>query len=148
MVRMMLFTLIFTLVSVASPSLYAQAPLVPDTKNENADMFGPRKQMATIIFSGLAGAILGLSTLSFYGRPQDRLSNIAVGFAVGVIIGTAYTTYKAATRPYQRYQLPDGVFQQPTWTESVAQLEWQEDRFAQMQATKPSIPVFQYAWSF
>src|SRR5580704_14870733 len=32
---------------------------------------GPRKQLATIIFAGLGGAILGLSTLSFYGRPQD-----------------------------------------------------------------------------
>lgn len=61
---------------------------------------GPRRQMATIIFSGLAGAILGLSTLSFYGRPQDKLSNIAIGFAIGIIAGASYTTYQAATRPY------------------------------------------------
>lgn len=58
---------------------------------------GPRKQIATIIFSGLAGAILGLSTLSFYGRPQDKLQNIAFGFALGIIGGTTYTTYKAAS---------------------------------------------------
>ena len=61
---------------------------------------GPRQQLATIIFSGLGGAVLGLSTLSFYGRPQDRLSNIAVGFAVGIIGGTIFTTYKTARRPY------------------------------------------------
>lgn len=60
---------------------------------------GPRKQMATIIFAGLAGAILGLSTLSFYGRPQDKLPNIGMGLAVGIISGTIYTTYLAATRP-------------------------------------------------
>jgi NhaP-type Na+/H+ or K+/H+ antiporter len=65
---------------------------------------GPRKQLATIVFAGIAGAILGLSTLSFYGRPQDKLSNIAVGFAVGVISGTVYTTYKAATTPRDFYR--------------------------------------------
>ena len=64
---------------------------------------GPRKQLATIIFCGLGGAILGLSTLSFYGRPQDKLSNIAIGFAFGVIAGTSYVTYKAATNPAEFY---------------------------------------------
>lgn len=68
-------------------------------------MVGPRKQLATIIFSGLGGAILGLSTLSFYGRPQDKLSNIAIGFAVGVIVGTSYVTYKAASDPRELYGL-------------------------------------------
>ena len=57
---------------------------------------GPRRQLATILFAGLGGAVLGLSTLSFYGRPQDKLANIAYGFAFGVIGGTAYVTYKAA----------------------------------------------------
>ena len=64
---------------------------------------GPRKQLATIIFAGLGGAVLGLSTLSFYGRPQDNLSNIAVGFAVGVITGTVIVTYRAATNPAEFY---------------------------------------------
>jgi len=64
---------------------------------------GPRKQLATIVFAGLGGAILGLSTLSFYGRPQDKLSNIAIGFAFGVIGGTALVTYKAATNPSELY---------------------------------------------
>ena len=58
---------------------------------------GPRRQLATIVFAGLGGAILGLSTLSFYGRPQDQLVNIAIGFAVGVIAGTTYVTIKSAT---------------------------------------------------
>ena len=68
---------------------------------------GPRKHLTTIVFAGLAGAILGLSTLSFYGRPQDKLSNIAVGFAVGIISGTIYTTYKAAAEPRDFYSTRD-----------------------------------------
>ena len=58
---------------------------------------GPRRQLATILFFGLGGAILGLSTLSFYGQPQNNLGNIGIGFAVGVIAGTVYVTYKSAT---------------------------------------------------
>ena len=67
---------------------------------------GPRRQLATIIFAGLGGAVIGLSTLSFYGRPQDYLSNIAVGFAVGIIIGTAVVTFKAAASPADFYGAP------------------------------------------
>lgn len=74
---------------------------------------GPRRQLATIIYSGLGGAVLGLSTLSFYGRPQDKLSNIAVGFAVGVIVGTIAVTYNAATNPDDFYGLQDGGPQLP-----------------------------------
>lgn len=71
---------------------------------------GPRKQLATIVFSGLGGAVLGLSTLSFYGRPQDKLSNIAVGFAIGIITGTIYTTYKQATQPYGALAVEREIF--------------------------------------
>ena len=77
---------------------------------------GPRKQLGTIVFAGLAGAILGLSTLSFYGRPQDKLSNIALGFAFGVITGAVFTTYKAATDPKDFYNLDDRRFQPEAWS--------------------------------
>jgi hypothetical protein len=75
----------------------------PNPNQTGAKKSGPRKQAATIIFAGLGGAVLGLSTLSFYGRPQDKLSNIAIGAAVGVIIGTVYVTYRAATTPSEFY---------------------------------------------
>lgn len=68
---------------------------------------GPQKQLSTIVFAGLAGAILGLSTLSFYGRPQDRLNNIAVGAAVGIIGGAVFSTFKAATEPREFYNLKE-----------------------------------------
>jgi hypothetical protein len=118
---MMVCSLIFGLAAQASaapaeilvaPQMIAQntAPAAPasgpDGEQKGKGMGGPRKQLATIIFAGLGGAILGLSTLSFYGRPQDYLSNIAIGFAVGIIVGTSYVTYKAATNPQELYGLP------------------------------------------
>jgi hypothetical protein len=53
-------------------------------------MTGFRRGLATIMFAGLGGAVLGLSTLSFYGEPQDHIGNIWTGLAVGVIGGTTY----------------------------------------------------------
>ena len=64
----------------------------------------PREQLGVIIFAGLGGGILGLSTLSFYARPQDNLENIAYGFALGVIVGTFYSTYQATKTPSEYYQ--------------------------------------------
>lgn len=93
----------------------------------------PRRQITTIIFSGLAGAVLGLSTLSFYGRPQEKLSNIAMGFAVGVITGTVITTYQTATRPYDYID----VFYQE-----------KKDRKLNYLAQGGFVPKFTYSWEF
>ena len=67
--------------------------------NSTKTSVGPKKQLTMIFLAGLGGAVLGLSTLSFHGRPQDHLGNIAIGFAVGVVFGTVYVTYNTATRP-------------------------------------------------
>ena len=37
--------------------------------------------------AGLGGAILGLSTLSFYDKPSKHVSNIWMGAAIGIIAG-------------------------------------------------------------
>jgi hypothetical protein len=97
--KILILLLSLTLLSGGSVA-YAQ-PITPE--NKSTASAGPRRHLANIVFAGLAGAVLGLSTLSFYGRPQDRLSNIAVGFAVGVIGGTIFSTYKAAAEPREFY---------------------------------------------
>ncbi len=96
------FVLVFALVFSFASHAFAQANPA-DGSNNRPSVSGPRKQLATILFMGLGGAVLGLSTLSFYGRPQDKLSNIAIGFAFGVIAGTTFVTYKAATNPQELY---------------------------------------------
>ncbi len=89
--------------TVVSPSV----AIAQGTTAEKPPVGGPRRQLGTIIYAGLGGAVLGLSTLSFYGRPQDKLANIAIGFAVGVIAGTAAVTYTAATNPDEFYGYSD-----------------------------------------
>ncbi len=118
------------LLAVAPTTSFAQAP------EEKVELSGTRKQLATIVFAGLAGAILGLSTLSFYGRPQDNLANIAIGFAVGVIGGASYTTYKAATQPYEAFDI-NGRLDQPVERNSSYDL-----------ATREYRPMATWQWSF
>lgn len=106
---------------------------------------GPKKQLAIIVFAGLSGAILGLSTLSFYGRPQEKLSNIAIGFAVGIIAGTSYTTYKAATQPRSFYE-GAAVEEMP---EVDSPEIWQSEILAQQAALEPlSAPGLGLKWEF
>lgn len=115
---------------------FAQAVGPSAGAEEKAELSGTRKQLATIVFAGLAGAIFGLSTLSFYGRPQDHLSNIAIGFALGVIGGASYTTYKAATQPYDAFD----ISQRP----SQLELPYAE-KYATASAIQPRIG---WQWSF
>lgn len=89
------FTILLCL-SFFSP-VYAQEN---DTEAPNG---GPRKQIATVIYAGLGGAVLGLSTLSFHGRPQDHLGSIAGGFALGIIVGAIISSYSVATEPDKLY---------------------------------------------
>ncbi|MCB0419653.1 MAG: hypothetical protein KDD61_01565 [Bdellovibrionales bacterium] len=99
----------------------------------NGGLSGPRKQLSIIIFSGLAGAVLGLSTLSFYGRPQEKLSNIAIGAAIGIIGGATFTTYKAATNPYDTL----GADLNP----DIINKRWNDRE-------QPAVPTLAYQWSF
>lgn len=48
--------------------------------------------------AGAAGAILGLSTLSFVDKPSKHLSNIWTGAAIGVIVGVIFVAYNSAQK--------------------------------------------------
>lgn len=51
-----------------------------------------KSQVAKILLSSLGGAVLGISTLSFYDRPQDHLANVAIGGTIGAMVGSIYVT--------------------------------------------------------
>lgn len=127
-----------------TPATLAQARGRSSTSSESASSSapsgGPRQKLATIIFAGLGGAVLGLSTLSFYGRPQDKLSNIGIGLGLGIIVGTVYTTYRTATEPYQVYETSSAV--EAFRTQSLAQ-----NRGADASASL-SLVSWQWQWAF
>lgn len=52
-----------------------------------------KRTTATILFSSIGGGILGLSTLSFYGKPQEHTDNITNGVLIGFLAGVSYVMY-------------------------------------------------------
>ena len=105
--------------------------------------YGPRRQISTIVYTGLGGAVLGLSTLSFYGRPQDYLGNIPMGFGIGIIIGTIYMTYQAATNPDEFYRQSDATPYSPGFQELPIASTNASNWLVQNEPTK-----FTYEWNF
>ena len=55
-----------------------------------------RPKIATVALAGIGGAVLGLSTLSFYGQPSEHLNNISTGFILGILAGTIYVLADSA----------------------------------------------------
>ena len=102
MARLVLLLLLILPLTLHQPLWAAPGPEGDQKVSMTA---GPRKQLANIVFAGLAGAVLGLSTLSFYGRPQDKLVNIPIGFAFGVVGGAIFSTYRAVSDPKEFYGL-------------------------------------------
>lgn len=54
-----------------------------------------KRGTAIVMFSGLAGGVLGLSTLSFYGEPEEHTRNITTGALVGMLAGAGYLVWES-----------------------------------------------------
>lgn len=88
------FVLALTINIVLSPLNNAHAQdenldnLVNDTKND----------LMVVVGGGLAGAVLGLSTLSFVEVPKDHTKNIIVGASIGIIVGVGVVAMTQANK--------------------------------------------------
>lgn len=111
------------ILSVVCILLMAQTSLAQTSTTSG--LVGFRRGLATVMLAGLGGAVLGLSTLSFYGEPQEHIGNIWTGLAVGVIGGSAY------------------VLMQSQNNYSMAL-----DPVPRPQQVIAKAPLFQYAWEF
>lgn len=70
-----------------------------------------KRGIAAVLFASLGGAVLGLSTLPFYGDPQDHTNNITVGALIGFAAGVGYVAYDR-TRPAPPRTYDESVFQE------------------------------------
>jgi hypothetical protein len=59
--------------------------------------------ISTVIAIGGAGAILGLSTLSFVEEPKDHFKNVLIGGAIGIILGVGVVAFKQASLSRNEY---------------------------------------------
>ncbi len=63
-----------------------------------------KRDIFTIGGLGLGGAVLGLSTLAFVDDPKANLKNVAIGGAVGIILGVGIVAISHATEGNMYYE--------------------------------------------
>lgn len=56
------------------------------------------RDITIVLGAGAAGAVLGLSTLSFVDKPKDHMKNISIGGAIGIVVGVAVVIFSQATK--------------------------------------------------
>lgn len=93
--RKLLWVLVLTF-----PLVFSQQSLAAAAKDsDDVNPYDTRNTVGLILISGLVGGVLGLSTLSFYERPQDHIRNITLGAGIGVIASAIYLTATVAATP-------------------------------------------------
>ncbi|HVJ64383.1 MAG TPA: hypothetical protein VM901_03925 [Bdellovibrionota bacterium] len=95
-IRRLLCIALFALPLVLSQPAFAQAK---GGSSGSASPYDTRNTVGIILLSGLVGGVLGLSTLSFYERPQDHVRNITLGAGIGVIASALFMTLAVAQTP-------------------------------------------------
>lgn len=107
------------------------------------------KDVFTVIGTGIGGAVLGLSTLSFAEEPKDNLKNVVTGAAIGIILGVGIVAYKAATKNTQQYN--ENAYHQIDLKDfsTNERLRWHENKVAASFYQKGvELPHFSYQFSF
>lgn len=104
------------------------------------------RDITVVLGTGAAGAILGLSTLSFVEVPKDHLKNIAIGGAIGVVVGVGIVVYSQATKSSSA--ITADIWRAPMNSDKVASLAREE--FIQEKIAKDylKVPTIGYNFSF
>jgi hypothetical protein len=99
-------------------SLFSQLIFVPKASAQGTSraQLELRRDIATTVFWGLGGAVIGLSTLTFYGRPEEHINNIYAGFGIGLAAGLMAVTERSnqvgelENKPNQKQKFIDQDF--------------------------------------
>lgn len=104
-----LLSLHLLLVTTALRPAFAQSEddIVKNTQND----------IMLVGASAAAGAVLGISTLSFVDKPSQHISNIWTGAAFGVIAGVILVAYNSAQKGSEELQASNefNSFERVAW---------------------------------
>ncbi|MCP4912557.1 MAG: hypothetical protein GY909_05520 [Oligoflexia bacterium] len=104
------------------------------------------RDILTVAAMGTAGAVLGLSTLSFVEEPKDHLKNIVVGGAVGIIIGVGIVAWQQATKSQNLYE--SGYSFNPKDFNTKERLSWHKNSHSNLNSFSSSPVQVGYNFTF
>ena len=108
--------------------------LVKESKND----------LMIVAGGGLAGAILGLSTLSFVDEPKKHTKNILTGAAIGIIAGVIYVAYT------QAYETKQSVYSRIDARDfdTYSREAWHSEEFAKLDSDLRKHKIVNYSFSY
>lgn len=122
------------------PLILCMASFMTTAKADEELINNSMKDLTLVVGSGIAGAVIGLSTLAFVDEPSDHLKNIVVGGAVGVIVGVGIVAFTQATKTNDIYQ--NAFFPQETkGLTTLQRRNWSHTEFNRLTPKKVFSPV-------
>ncbi len=88
------------------------------------------QDLTIVLATGTVGAILGLSTLSFVETPKDHMKNVAIGGAIGIVIGVGFVIFSQATKSQTTIVSEIKAPHSEYAAEGLSRLEFSEQRIA------------------
>jgi hypothetical protein len=76
----------------------ATAPRIAAANSSTESLKQVRRGALSVLVGGLGGAVIGISTLSFYKNSHEHIGNVTTGFGVGLVAGTIFLL---ASQPHQ-----------------------------------------------
>lgn len=106
---------------------------------EDKGSFDESLQDLTLVMgSGAVGAILGLSTLSFVDKPKDHFKNVAIGGALGIVIGVGIVIFGQATKSQVIVQ-ESSPKMTPETIESLSRVDFSNQKIAKSYFQEPTV---------
>lgn len=93
-----------------------------------------------VLGTGAAGALLGLSTLSFADKPKDKIKNVSIGGAIGIVLGVGIALFSQASKSHAAIVQTDypKTMLAPETVESMSRVEFGLERVAQKYTATPT----------
>ena len=89
------------------------------------------QDLTVVLGSGVVGAVLGLSTLSFVDEPKDHFKNVAIGGAIGIVVGVGIVIFGQATKSQSIMTNQNPRDLTPESSESMARLDFSKQKIAE-----------------
>lgn len=130
-------SLLFSIAPISSFNAYAKDGDMDQFVNES------KNDLLVVVSGGVAGAVLGLSTLSFVEEPKEHTRNILVGASIGIIAGVGYVAFSQASKSRElMYGVENKIQPNPASTtkfETFARVDWHHEKIQERAASLPSL---------
>ena len=110
-------------------------------QQENDIVYNTQNDIIIVAAAGAGGAVLGLSTLSFYETPSQHISNVWTGAALGIIAGVIFVAWQSAHTGHEHLTAENSA--KTFSTQARANWHLEKSQFLSMQSVQFGSNIWQ-----